>query len=61
VALTKGEDEPGCEDELVSKVKADKTGYALALIEKLRSIAANASRVPQFLKTALEDIITKAS
>ena len=51
----------GFEDELASKVKRDKTGYARALIEKLRDIAADASRVPQFLKTALEDIITKAS
>jgi putative ATP-dependent endonuclease of OLD family len=61
VALTKSKDETGFEDELVSKVKADKTGYALALIEKLRDISADASRVPQFLKTAIEDIITKAS
>jgi putative ATP-dependent endonuclease of OLD family len=61
VALTKSKDETGFEDELVSKVKADKTGYALALIEKLRDISADASRVPQFLKTAIEDIIPKAS
>jgi putative ATP-dependent endonuclease of OLD family len=61
VTLNKRADEAGFEDELVSKIRADKTGYALALIEKLRGISADASRVPQFLKSVLEDVIIKAS
>jgi putative ATP-dependent endonuclease of OLD family len=61
VTLTRREDESGFEEEIVSKVKADKTGYALALIEKLRGLSADAARVPQFLQTVIEDVITKAS
>ncbi|MGQ4806760.1 hypothetical protein NKDENANG_00095 [Candidatus Entotheonellaceae bacterium PAL068K] len=53
VALTKR--------EIVSEVKEDKTGYALALIEKLRALSADASRVPPFLQKVIEDIIAKAS
>ena len=61
VALTKREDEPGLEDEIKSMIQTDKTGYALALIEKLRDTAADPSRVPKFLKTLIADVITKAS
>jgi putative ATP-dependent endonuclease of OLD family len=61
VALAKRESESGFEDEIASEVKADKTGYALALVEKLRDLSADASRVPPFLQTVIENIIAKAS
>jgi len=60
VRLSKKEGELGFEDEIVSKLQTDKTGYAIALIEKLRAVFADKSRVPQFLETAIKDIIAKA-
>lgn len=61
VSLTKQEGAAGCEAEIAAKLRADKTGYATALIEKLRSTPPDASKVPPFLKTLIEDIIAKAS
>ena len=62
VCLTTKEGEAGFEDEIVSLISAknaDKTGYTMTLIEKLRAAGVNESRVPQFLSTAINDIITK--
>ena len=62
VNLTAKEGETGFEDEIVSRISTDKdkTGYTTALIEKLRAAGADESRVPQFLSTAINDIIAKA-
>jgi putative ATP-dependent endonuclease of OLD family len=60
VNLTKKQDEAGFEDEIVSKIQEDKTGNAIALIEKLRAAGIDESKVPQLLKTVIEDIIVKA-
>jgi len=60
IKLTKREDEDGFEDEIASKIRNDKTGYAIALIEKLREAGADKSRVPEFLATVIEGIIAKA-
>jgi len=59
VRLTTKKGETGYEDEIVSLISADKTGYTTALIEKLRAAGADESRVPQFLSTAIDDIIAK--
>jgi putative ATP-dependent endonuclease of OLD family len=50
----------GFESEVAERIKRDKTGSALALIERLRESKADASRVPQFFSTAIDDIIRKA-
>ncbi len=61
IALTKKKGEDGFEDEIASKIKGDKkTGYTIALIEKLRAAGTDKSRVPEFLGTAIKDIIAKA-
>jgi len=60
IKLTKREDEDGFEDEIASLLRNDKMGYAVALTEKLRTAGADKSRVPKFLATVIEDIITKA-
>jgi putative ATP-dependent endonuclease of OLD family len=61
VILTMNEGTAGFEDEIAEKIRADKTGYAIALIEKLQETSPDASKVPQFLQTVIEDVITKAS
>jgi putative ATP-dependent endonuclease of OLD family len=60
VSLSKKEGELGFEDEIASKIGKNKTGYTIALIEKLRAAGADKSRVPKFLGTAIEDVIAKA-
>ena len=59
VSLTKKKGDSGFEDELATSIRKDKTGYAIALIEKLRAEGADKSRVPQFLGLAITDIIAK--
>jgi len=59
VSLTRKEGEAGFESELAASIREDNTGYALALIEKLRAEGADQSRVPQFLGLAVKDIIAK--
>ena len=61
VILTTNEGTAGFEDELAGKIRSDKTGYAIALIEKLQETSSDASKVPPFLQTAIEDVIAKAS
>ena len=60
VILTTNEDTAGFEDELAGKIRSDKTGYAITLIEKLQETSSDASKVPQFLQTLIEDVIAKA-
>ncbi|MBC8420634.1 MAG: AAA family ATPase [Desulfobacterales bacterium] len=59
VSLTKKMGDAGFEDELAASIRKDKTGYAIALIEKLRAEGADQSRVPQLLGLAVKDIIAK--
>ena len=59
VRLTTKEGETGFENEIISLISADKTDYTIALIEKLRAAGADESRVPQFLSTAIDDIVAK--
>jgi len=61
VSLTKKEGDEGFEDEIALMIRKDKTGYANALIEKLRTAGADKSRVPHFFEVAIKDIIKKAS
>lgn len=61
VSLTKNEGDEEFEDEIASMIRKDKTGYANALIEKLRTAGADKSRVPHFFEVAIKDIIKKAS
>lgn len=61
VTLTKKQGEEGFQDEIASNLKNDKTGYTTALIEKLRESKANATRVPQFFSTAINDVIAKVN
>jgi putative ATP-dependent endonuclease of OLD family len=60
VSLTKQQGDVGFDDEIASKIKTDKTGYTIALIEKLRLATADQSKVPQFFERAIKDIIAKA-
>ena len=60
IKLTKKKNEDGFEDEIASKIGNDKTGYAIALIKKLRAVGSDKSRVPKFLAKVIEDIIAKA-
>jgi len=61
VSLTKQQGEVGFDDEIVSKIKTDNIDFTIALIEKLRVAGADKSRVPQFFKTTVKDIIAKAT
>jgi hypothetical protein len=59
--LSKGETEKGYHEEIASMIRSDKTGYAIALMEKLRAGKADSSRVPEFLAKVITDIIAKAA
>lgn len=61
VSLPKQEGEAGFAAEIAEKLRADKTGYSTALIDTLQKTPSDASKVPPFLKTLIEDIIAKAS
>ena len=61
VILTTNEGTAGFEDELAGKIRSDKTGHAIVLIERLQETSSDASKVPQFLQTLIEDVIAKAS
>jgi putative ATP-dependent endonuclease of OLD family len=60
VKLTNAPGDPGFENEVVSKLWADKTHYIIKLIEKLRSTEADEKKVPKFFGTAISDVIKKA-
>jgi len=61
VQLMNAEGTEEYENELIASICADKTSNSVALIEKLRTTGADESRIPEFLKTAINDIIEKAS
>ncbi|MDZ7362729.1 MAG: AAA family ATPase [candidate division KSB1 bacterium] len=61
ISLAKMHDETGFQDELVSKIRADKTGYTIALLEKLRRASADSTRVPPFFAKIITDVVAKAA
>jgi len=61
IALSKSEGDEGFEEEVAQKLRTDKPGYALSLIEKLRTKNADNSRVPDFFKHIIERIIAKVT
>lgn len=61
VGLVKKHGEEGFEDEIASRIRTDKTGYTVTLLEKLRATGADATRVPPFFATIINDIIAKAA
>lgn len=58
--LVKNTDQENFEKEIASNLKKDKTGYTMALIEKLRSENADKSKIPDLLRKIIEDIIEMA-
>ncbi|WAC06807.1 MAG: AAA family ATPase [Thermodesulfobacteriota bacterium] len=60
ISLVKKHDEAGFEDELASKIRADKTGYTIALLEELRRTSADSTRVPSFFAKIITDVVAKA-
>lgn len=61
IDLVKKYGEAGFENELAPKIREDKTGYTIALIEKLRKTKANGTRVPAFFSEIIKDIVEKAA
>jgi putative ATP-dependent endonuclease of the OLD family len=59
INLTNKEGDERFEVELADTIRNDKVRYAMALIEKLQAEGADESRVPKFLATAIQDVITK--
>lgn len=63
IHLSKAEGDAGFEDEITSEVGKDrnKTSYTNALITKLRNKGADCSRVPQYFKEIINEIVQKAA
>jgi putative ATP-dependent endonuclease of OLD family len=61
VNLVKKQGEEGFEDEIASRIRTDKAGHTVALLDKLRAIGADTTRVPPFFATIINDIIAKAA
>ena len=61
IGLVKKHDEAGSENERSSNKRTDKTGYTIALIEKLRRTSADGTRVPRFFAKIIRDVISKAA
>lgn len=57
--LNKNEGDEGFEDEIAAIIRKNKTGYTISLIEKLRAIQADESRIPNFFSSVIKDIIAK--
>lgn len=60
ISLKKNEGERDFEDELISELRSDKIGYTNALIKKLQEIGADESRIPDFFKYIVNDVISQA-
>jgi putative ATP-dependent endonuclease of the OLD family len=60
VSLTTNEGQAAFRDELVGHISRDKTGYIIRLIGKLRGMGTDGGRVPQFLRTAINDVVARA-
>jgi len=52
---------PEFEIKMISRLKSDKTGFTISLIEKLRKNNADASRVPMFFKELISYLIAKVA
>lgn len=61
IALSKSKGDEGFEEEVAQKLRSDKTGYALSLIEKLRTNNADDTCVPDFFKHVIENIIARVT
>ena len=61
IGLVKKYNEAGFEDELASKIRKDKTGYTIILLEKLRRASADSTRVPPFFAEIITDVVAKAA
>jgi len=59
ISLSKSKGDEGFEEEVAKKLRSDKTGYALSLIEKLRARRADELCIPDFFKNIIEGIIEK--
>jgi len=59
IRLSKNKCEVGFEDEIAKIIKEEKTYYTIKLIEKLREEGTNKSKIPQFFKDIINDIISK--
>lgn len=57
IKLSRQQGETGFVDEILAIIREHKIEYMSALIEKLYGAKADSSRVPEFLKTAIKDII----
>jgi putative ATP-dependent endonuclease of the OLD family len=57
IKLSRQQGEIGFVDEILAIIREHKIEYMSALIEKLCGAKADSSRVPEFLKTAIKDII----
>ena len=60
INLTKSPGDREFENEIVSKLRADKTHYIIKLIGKLRSASTDETKIPKFFANAINDVITKA-
>jgi putative ATP-dependent endonuclease of OLD family len=56
--LTKKVGEAGYEEEVLKILRGDKTGFSLGLISKLRQKRAGKNRVPAFIGSAIEDLLS---
>ncbi len=61
VTITTNSGDPGYFEEISKEIKRDKTESMRLLIHKLREGGANATRVPSFLRTLIEDLLKKAA
>lgn len=61
IVMNKNIGDDGFEEELMSHVEKDKTGYASGLVEKLAATGAGPERVPDFLKECIRDVIDKVA
>ena len=48
-------------DIIVAELQKDKVKYVNALIQKLRSVGADSTRVPQFFAMIINDVVAKAT
>jgi putative ATP-dependent endonuclease of OLD family len=53
--------EVGFEEEIAAEIRKEKLEYTYALIEKLKVSGVDQSRIPQFFKSAINDLIAKGN
>jgi putative ATP-dependent endonuclease of OLD family len=60
IRLETNDGEEGFEDEIASEIRKHKTEFIVALIGRLRSAGANASRVPELFSKTIKEIFKRA-